>query len=213
MPQPSSAITGHPQKPTMTLDEWAELDEDEGGELVDGQLVEGEMATFAHEVVAGWFIRMLGNWAAPRGGRVGTADGRFKVALGRGRRPDAFVYLPGSRRPAARDKLLTLPPDILVEVVSPSPRDAKRDRVDKASEYAVFLVRYYWIVDPWNRTVEILELGQDGRYLRALVVADGIVGEVPGCEGLTLDLEALWAEVDEGSEPEQGAVVEPSEKG
>lgn len=213
MPQPSSANAGHLPKSTMTFDEWAELDDDVPGELVDGHLVEEEMATFAHEVVAGWCIRTLGNWVVPRGGRVGTADGRFKVTPRRGRKPDAFVYLPGSRRPGPRDKLFTLPPDIAVEVVSPSPRDAKRDRVDKANEYAVFRVRYYWIVDPWARTIEILELGADGRYVRALVVADGIVDAVPGCEGLTLDVDALWGEIDDEIEPEAPPVESPNEEG
>ena len=209
MPQSSSAAAGHP--PTLTFEEWADLDDDEVGELVDGHLVEEEVATFAHEVVAAWCIRTLGNWVVPRRGRVGTSDGRFKVSPRRGRRPDAFVYLPGSRRPAARDKLLTLPPDIAVEVVSPTPRDAKRDRVDKAREYAVFRVRYYWIIDPWNRTLEVLELGQDGRYVQALIVADGIVVAVPGCEGLTLDVDALWAEVDE-SDPEAPAAESPADE-
>jgi Uma2 family endonuclease len=194
----------------MTLAEWAELDEDEPGELVDGNLVEEEDVAFAHEVAAGWAIRTLGNWAVPRGGLVGASDGRFRPTARRGRRPDAFVYLAGSPRPAPRDKLLAVPPDIMVEVVSPSPKDAKRDRVDKANEYAAFGVRFYWIVDPWLRTIEILELGQDGRYVRALAVADGKVEVVPGCEGLTLDVDALWAEAGV-AEPEEAAAPLPTD--
>ena len=188
----------------MTFEEWAALGEDEPGELVDGQIAEEEMATFAHEVVVGWCIRTLGNWTAPRGGFVGGSDSKFKVSPRRGRKPDLFVYLPDSPRPRARDSLVTVPPDIAVEVVSPTPRDAKRDRVEKASEYAAFRVRYYWIIDPWTRTVEVLELGPDGRYVLALAAADGIADAVPGCEGLTLDLDALWLEVDR-IEPEEPA--------
>ena len=181
------------------------MDEDEPGELVDGHLVEEEDVAFGHEVAAGWAIGTLRSWAAPRGGRVGASDGRFKPTARRGRRPDAFVYLPGSPRPGPRDKLLEVPPDIMVEVVSPSPKDAKRDRVDKANEYAKFGVRV--LLDHPSRlcTIEILELGQDGRYVRALAVADGKVDAVPGCEGLTLDVDALWAEAGV-AEPE-----EPSE--
>ena len=35
----------------MTLEQWADMDEDEPGELVDGALVEEEVPTILHEAV------------------------------------------------------------------------------------------------------------------------------------------------------------------
>jgi Uma2 family endonuclease len=113
------------------------------------------------------------------------------IEIRRGRKPDTSVYFPGRKPPA--QGLVTTPPDIMIEVVSPRPKDARRDRVEKSNEYAAFGVRYYWIVDPALRTFEVFELGADGRYVKAVSAADGTIADVPGCQGLTIDLDALWA--------------------
>jgi hypothetical protein len=52
------------------------------------------------------------------------------------------------------------------------------------------------MVDPELRSVEVLELGVDGRYAHAVAVSDGAIDPVLGCEGLRFDVSALWAEVD-----------------
>ena len=186
---------GSPGLPGMTLEEWADLDEDEPGELVDGRLEEEEVPSYLHEAIVAWFIRVLGAWAAARGGWVFGSESKFAVAPQRGRKPDVSVYFPGAPLPGARDGVARVPPQIMVEVLSPRPRDARRDRIDKTRDYAGFGVRQYWIVDPEVRVLEILELGIDGRYAIALTASEG-THPVPGCEGLTLDLDSLWAELD-----------------
>lgn len=192
---------GSPGLPAMTIDEWADLDEDEPGELVDGRLE--EEASYLHEAVVAWLIGSLGTWAAPRRGWVFGSESKFVVAPQRGRKPDVSVYFAGTSLPGRRDPVARVPPQIMIEVLSPRPRDARRDRIDKTRDYAGFGVRQYWIVDPEVRVLEVLELGVDGRYAIALTASEG-THPVPGCEGLTLDLDALWAEIDrlpDGGEP------------
>jgi len=85
----------------------------------------------------------------------------------------------------------------MVEIVSPTPRDGRRDRIEKVKEYSAFGVRWYWILDPELRTFEVLEVDPNGRNAHAVSMSDGTVTEVPGCEGLVVDLDALWAEADQ----------------
>ena len=193
----------------MSVEEWTALPEDEPGELVDGHLVEEEAVGYAHEIVVIWLAALLRAWIAPRGGLVGGSDARFAVKQKKGgRKPDITVYLPGSPRPPAYG-LIQVPPDIAVEVVSPTPRDGRRDRVEKVKEYAAFGVKFYWIVDPQLRSFEVLELGADGRYAHAFSATEGTLACVPGADGLSIDLDGLWSELGrlEGGDP--GTEEEP----
>jgi Uma2 family endonuclease len=187
----------------LTLAQWEALDEDVEGEFRDGRLEEEEMPTVLHEAIAAWLVWALRSWIAPRGGMVFGSELKLAVSARRGRKPDASVYLPGQPLPGRSLAATRRPPTIVIEILSPSPRDVRRDIVDKKKDYSVFGVRQYWIVDPEARTFEAFELGGDGRYTVVLSAADGAHG-VPGCEGLVLDLDTLWASADGLPDDESG---------
>lgn len=187
---------GAPPRVTMTDEEWANLPEDEAGELVDGVLVEEEVPDWIHETVVLWLATTLRLWAKPRGGRVAGSELKYILRPGRGRKPDISMILPGQRPPPARGALRK-PADVLVEVVSPSPRDVRRDRIEKLREYAAFGVRHYWLLDPAMRTFEMYELNAQGRYEQVGGATSGKLENIPGCDGLVLDFDELWAELDE----------------
>jgi len=179
----------------LSIDEWAALSEDEPGEFVDGRIVEEEVPDNEHETVVGYLVSLLRTWAHARGGFVFGSEAKFAVRPKRGRKPDVSVYLPGGHRPPRRGINRT-PPDIAIEVISPSPRDVRRDRIEKADEYAAFGVRWYWLVDPQARSIEIWELDSTGRYARAIGASEGRLDSLPACPELVIDLDALWAEID-----------------
>lgn len=182
----------------MTFEAWGALPEDEEGELVDGVLVEEEQAGALHESIVAWLAHVMRLWLGARG-RVLTSDAKFAVSERRGRKPDLTVYLTRVKLPA--HAVIQTPPDVAVEVVSPRPKDRRRDRFEKLLEYAAFGVRYYWIIDPEARTLEVLERSDRGAYTIVRSAGGGAV-TIPGCEGLELDLDALWAEIADLEETE-----------
>jgi len=82
-------------------------------------------------------------------------------------------------------------PDWVCEVLSPS--TAALDRGDKLKVYGEHRVRHVWFVDPDARTLEVMEILDDGRY-RLLEVFSGEanVRAVP-FDAIALELGALWA--------------------
>jgi Uma2 family endonuclease len=187
---------------SVSVEEWAALPEDETGELVDGCLVEEEVPDLVHESVVAWLVATLRALFVPLGGFVFGSEAKFAVSARRGRKPDVTVFF-GGKSPPPRRGVVRVPPDIAIEVVSPAPRDGRRDRIEKLLDYATFGVHYYWIVDPDERSLEVLELGSDGRYVHALGATEGRVENVPGAPGLILDLDALWAEIDRLGPPSE----------
>jgi Uma2 family endonuclease len=187
--EPDSPFVGR----ALSVDEWLGLSEDEEGELVDGCLVEEEVPDAVHELTVSWLIGVLRAWLGTTG-FVFASGLKTLTAARTGRKPDISVFL--SDRPAPpRRGAIRVPADMLVEVVSPSPRDERRDRVEKMAEYAAFGVRYYWLVDPALGSFEIFERNAGGQYVKVVGATGGRVDSVPGCEGLVIDLDALWAEL------------------
>lgn len=177
----------------MTIKEWGNLPDEVHGELVDGVLEEEEVTTRFHDALGGYLFAFFWAWVRPRGGAVFVPDAKYGVSARRGRKPDVSVFFRAKDVKGA-ERVTLVPPDIAIEVITPTPRDQRRDRVDKRREYARFGIRWYWLIDASIRAVEILELGPKG-YIH---IADGETGKlrVPGCRGLVLDLDELWSEGD-----------------
>ena len=83
----------------------------------------------------------------------------------------------------------TLAPDWVCEVLSPS--TARLDLALKLPRYARYGVRYVWIVNPVNQTVEIFSTAEGRCELVAVHGADEQVRAVP-FDAIELELESLW---------------------
>jgi Uma2 family endonuclease len=86
----------------------------------------------------------------------------------------------------------TLPPDWVCEVLSPS--SMGRDRVRKLPIYAEFGVRHVWLVDPLQRTLEVLTLSGNRYVLAGLFEGDAAIRAEP-FDAIELNLGILWEDV------------------
>ena len=85
-------------------------------------------------------------------------------------------------------------PDLLIEILSPSNR--AHDLLTKRALYGRAGVREYWIVDPENRTVEILALDRDALHTTHIASGeDAVSSAVLG--GSTFLLPAIFAGLDD----------------
>jgi Uma2 family endonuclease len=178
----------------ITVEEWAEqLDDKDFRELVDGVLEDDEMPALLHDIVMTWLIVALFPYFQKRRGFVVGQGPKLVIRPDRGRVPDAMCFASSKFE---KEGLVRTPPDIVIEIISPRPRDVRRDRIDKLADYAEMGVKQYWLVDPKVRTFEIFQLGPKRRYTSVAAASSGKLRRIPTFPGLVIDVDALWAEVD-----------------
>jgi Uma2 family endonuclease len=98
--------------------------------------------------------------------------------------PDVVVYAPG--RIATIPIRLDLPPDLIVEVLSPGTKAF--DLTTKRDDYEAFGVGEYWAADPADARVRVYRRS-GGRLLESAHEATGV--EAHSLAGFTLDFSAV----------------------
>ena len=102
--------------------------------------------------------------------------------------PD-IIFIAAGREQIITDRAIEGPPDLVVEILSPS--TARRDRGLKARLYARFGVPHYWIVDPRAETLSTYEPSA-AATARARSFIKAAVATSPPFPGLRIDLGAIW---------------------
>jgi Uma2 family endonuclease len=139
----------------MTSRQYLLLGEDPPGvrlELVDGDIAVSPSPFPRHSRVDKRLSRILLNHiiANDLGELLGDTDtifGEYDV-----RRPDIIYFTKAREHLILEDEAIDGPPDLCVEIVSPS--SGTIDRKDKFKQYAAGGVEFYWIVDPGLKTIE-----------------------------------------------------------
>ncbi|WP_254360469.1 Uma2 family endonuclease [Corallococcus exiguus] len=166
------------------------------GEIVAGELYASPRPAFPHLTAASFLMMLLGNpFVLGQGG-----PGGWYIVLEPELSLGEDVLIPdlaGWRRErlprAPKAVALTLVPDWVCEVLSPSTRSL--DRKVKLPVYAREGVRHVWFIDPVLRTLEVFRL-ESGQYVQLATHSgtDSVYAEP--FEAVALKLAVLWDELD-----------------
>ncbi|MBC8093578.1 MAG: Uma2 family endonuclease [Pseudonocardia sp.] len=157
--------------PDVTWEQFLELldqDEYKNAELIDGQVVVGT-PSWLHQRIVMTLCALIWNWihAGENRGEV-TFNPRVKITHNRGHLPDVAWYR--GERVSAKGVQPDGPPDLAVEVLSPSTRTF--DIVRKRADYARIWVNELWLTDPDGP--EAVVLRRDGAEF---VVVDDLAAD------------------------------------
>lgn len=165
-------------------------------ELIDGDLYMQPRPSIAHQVVS----TVLGaELDSPfRRGRGGPGGWIFadqpELHLAKNVLAPDLAGWRRERMPVVEHAAcVTLPPDWVCEVLSPS--TARTDRVTKLPIYAHHHgVRHIWIIDPLARTLEVFRLEGERLFLHTTHAEDERIRAEP-FDAVELELGMLWADL------------------
>ena len=171
---------------TIPVEDYLRTTYDPDMEYVDGELTERHVGEYEHSHLQTLIVLLLGPRGRERKFRLLTEQ-RLLVSSKKHvyRIPDVCVVpFPHRRQP-----VLTEPPHLAIEIVSPD--DEPAEILAKVADYLRFGVPHIWIPDPYRRTLQ--EADRDGlRPCSSLVVETGLIGRV--------DFHELFAALDEPTE-------------
>ena len=185
-PPPPLVPEGAPPAPVkMTLEEFLESDL-EGCEYVNGELIPKMPTSLNHGKINTSLILSLGSHVRENQlGDIYSSDTGFRI----GERmliPD-IAFVATARIPDDMDKASPIPPDLAVEVVSPT--DVLNRIVEKAFAYLEAGTQLVWVVEPKSKTVMVYRSETD---IKLLTRNDTLTGE-DVVEGFSCPVAELFA--------------------
>lgn len=155
-------------EPLLTIDDLdATPDDGNRYEIIEGELFVSRAPNLLHQTVNGKLLFSLMDylrnnpigrvWAIP-----GVIFSEFSGVI-----PD-IVFVSNERLDeiAPGDRIMGAP-DLAIEIVSPGADNERRDRIVKRQLYGKHQVKEYWILDPYQKLIEINQIQEQTLHLHA----------------------------------------------
>ena len=150
-------------------------------QLIDGEVVIGMPPILKHQDIVREILILLALIARKVGGKAYDSPIEVRLDDDNVFEPDVLYIKPDNLTITQQDeKRIVGPPNLVVEILSPS--TASYDRSEKYRAYEQHGVGEYWIVDPLHETIEVWTLEESGKFAR-----QGAYGKTGTFESVTLD--------------------------
>jgi len=159
-------------------------------EIIDGELVVTSASVPRHQWVVAELVTQLVLYCHAHGGRAAPAPLDVYLAANNVVEPDVVHFRPETLV-RVEEKYVRGPPDLVVEVSSPSTR--RLELVRKRELYERFGVPEYWFVDLDADRIEVYRL-ESGRYGPPVLFGRRNSLQTPQAPGLTLTVDSLLGE-------------------
>ncbi|MBF0319943.1 MAG: Uma2 family endonuclease [Nitrospirae bacterium] len=157
-----------------TYDKYLTLDDDTRYEIIEGDLHMTPAPGFSHQyVISKLFSIMERRIDENREGYIVPAPTDVILSDENVVQPD-ILFIARGRRGVIKERGVFGPPDLAVEIISPSSH--YRDVHVKKDLYERFGVAEFWIVNPYMKSIEVLTLNSSGQYelfSEGCLMADG----------------------------------------
>jgi Uma2 family endonuclease len=140
--------------------DYLQLPEDKRYEILDGELYVVPAPNTRHQRLVVRILEVLLHHATEKKlGEVFVAPYDVSLSDETIVQPD-ILFVSNARLGIIGEANISAPPDLVIEILSPSTRN--KDLDIKRKIYAGFGVREYWIVDPEAETVDVLVWSEQG---------------------------------------------------
>ena len=156
-------------------------------EFTDGMIEVLPMPTDHHQVILLFLYDLLKVFLQGIGGKVLVAPLRLQIREGKQREPD--ILLVRDANDPRRQNRFWRGADLVVEIVSPD--DPDRDTKVKRVDYAEADIPEYWIVNPGDATITVLQL-VGAVYREHGVFCRGEIAESVVLDGFTVNVDAVF---------------------
>ena len=196
----ADALLSHEENGHYTYNDYLGWEGPERYQLINGEVFQMASPSVEHQAILMELALQFGNWLRGKPCRVFAAPLDVRL-FPEDDESDDTVVQPDMLVVCNRNKLakgsVNGPPDIAVEIVSPS--TSKKELFLKFEAYLNAGVQEYWVIEPEQRLVQV-HVYANGRFISSGYKEDASVPSTV-LQGFSVTLKTLWAAAEEAAPP------------